>query len=198
MADRPVFSGGGAWWAYTFGKSETMPKNDVPNISAEAMPWGLDLAVNAEIQTSQTVMRTRIYKSWDRFEQLISGHGNLQFQALLKFEHQPRMYHWLPLFVFEPRTWTGKTVLDTYSRVEQSFSNLRADWLAWIEANQTKLSKGQSEHMNRQNRRPILALRLIRAFSKADIFWGLPYGKQCEILTGECVKLKPLIDFFCK
>jgi hypothetical protein len=198
IEEKPVFTGGGAWWAYTFGKSETMPKNDVPNLSVEAMPWGLDLAVNAEIQKSQTVLRGRIEKSSDRFDRLITEHGDLQFQALLKFEHQPRMYHWLPLFRFEPMTWAGKTVLETYSQVEQNFAKLRADWIAWIEVNQKRLSKGQIEHMKRQNRRPILALRLIRSLSKSDMFWTLPYTKQCESLVDECGRLKPLIDFFCK
>jgi hypothetical protein len=41
IEDEPVFTGGGAWWACTFGTSEAMPKNDVPNLSVEAMPWGL-------------------------------------------------------------------------------------------------------------------------------------------------------------
>lgn len=198
IEDEPVFTGGGAWWAYTFGKRETMPKNDVPNLSAEAMPWGLDLAVNAEIQASQGVMRARIHDSLDSFDQLIAKHGNLQFQALLKLEHQPRLYHWLPLYLFQAQAWSGRMLLDTYAQVEQNFAKLQADWIPWDEANQLKLSRGQVEHMKRQNRRPILALRLIRPFSRNDIFWTLPYAKQCETLTAECVKLKPLIDFFCK
>jgi hypothetical protein len=37
-----------------------MPKHDVPNISVNALPWGLDFAVNAELHTSQQVMRDRI------------------------------------------------------------------------------------------------------------------------------------------
>jgi Endonuclease NucS len=198
IRDEPIFTGGGAWWAYTFGMSEAMPKNDVPNLSVEAMPWGLDLAVNAEIHASQRIMRGRISNCSDGFDKLIAEHGNLQFQALLKFEHQPRMYHWLPLFLFEPKAWTGSTVLDTYSQVEKNFSKLRTDWIAWIGANQKRLSRGQVEHLNRQNRRPTLALRLIRSFSKADTFWTLRYAKQCESLMEECAKLKPLIDFFCK
>jgi len=195
---QPVFSGGGAWWAYTFGTREAMPKNDVPNLSVEAMPWALDLAVNAEIQTSQKVMRDRIQGATERFDRLVADHGNLQFQALLKFEHQPRMYHWLPLFLFEPKAWTGKTILDTYRQVEQNFAELRTEWIAWIEANQKKLTVRQAEHMERQNRRPILALRLIRTFPKTDGFWSLAYKNQCELLIDECSKLKPLIDFFCK
>jgi hypothetical protein len=39
--------------------------------------------------------------------------------------------------------------------------------------------------MKRQNQRPILALRLIRPFSKADIFWTVRYARQCELLTEE-------------
>src|SRR6185437_15116555 len=47
------FLTGGAWWAYALGESDRMPKNDVPNISAMAMPWGFDLAINAELLPSQ-------------------------------------------------------------------------------------------------------------------------------------------------
>lgn len=105
-------------------------------------------------------MRERIRASSGNFDKLKAEHGSLQFQALLKFEHQPRMYHWLPLFLFELNTWSGATILDTYDRVEQNFAKLRTDWIPWIEDNQTKLSRGQAEHMSRRNRKPILALQL--------------------------------------
>lgn len=43
------FVRGGAWWAFSFGQSEHMPKNDVPNISVNALPWGLDIAIITEL-----------------------------------------------------------------------------------------------------------------------------------------------------
>ena len=61
----PPFVQGGAWWAYAFGESEEMPKNDLPNISAMAMPWCFDLTVNAELRTSQAVMKARITENPD-------------------------------------------------------------------------------------------------------------------------------------
>lgn len=61
--ETPQFVRGGAWWAFSFGQSEKMPKNDVPNISVNALPWRLDFAINAELRTSQEVMTQRIERS---------------------------------------------------------------------------------------------------------------------------------------
>lgn len=105
------FIRGGAWWAYSFGHCDEMPKNDVPNISVCALPWGLDFAINAELRTSQEVMRQKIEGSPERFDRLVLEHGSLQLQAWLKLEHQPRFYHWILLRNSLAGTWQSHDLL---------------------------------------------------------------------------------------
>lgn len=72
------FTRGGAWWAYRFGFSEDMPKNDVPNVSVIANTTGLDVTINAELQPSQKVMIDRIQGNPSKFNKLCStmeGYG---------------------------------------------------------------------------------------------------------------------------
>jgi hypothetical protein len=114
-----------ARWAFSFGRSEEMPRNDAPNISVNALPWGLDFAINAEFRTSQEVMRQRIERSSDLFDRLVLEHGRLQFQAWLKFEHQPRFYHWILIEKRSQGTWRGRDLLDLYRSSEINFPELR-------------------------------------------------------------------------
>lgn len=192
----PPFTTGGAWWAYAFGASEEMPKNDVPNISSMAMPWSLDLAVNAELRTSQTIMKRRIVENPPRFDKLVREHGGIQFQAILKLERQPRFYYWIPLEFKDPGRWDARTLIDTHDRVEREYSALRQSWISWIEKNRAEMSNAQATHMRGRNKEPNIALRLVRPFRNEDEFWSLPYDRQCDKFVAECNRLKPLIDFF--
>jgi hypothetical protein len=195
LGSAPQFICGGAWWAYAFGDSEEMPKNDVPNISVMSMPWCLDLTVNAELRTSQAVMRTRIAEEPLVFDRLIQEHGSIQFQALLKIEHQPRFYHWIPLIAQEAGTWNADSFLKTLNEVEFGYGSLRDSWIAWIEKFRSDLSRPQALHMRKRNTQPNVALRLVRPFRKNDPFWSLPYSEQREQFVAECHRLKPFIDF---
>jgi hypothetical protein len=191
----PPFVKGGAWWAYAFGESEEMPKNDLPNISAMAMPWCFDLAVNAELRTSQAVMKSRISVNPHRFDQIIREHGGIQFQAILKLERQPRFYFWIPLVSEDPGTWSAATLLERLGRIEHDFGTIRNSWIAWIEKNRPDLTEAQTVHMNGRNKALNLALRLVRPFRKDDKFWSFPYDEQSRAFVSECARLKPLIDF---
>jgi hypothetical protein len=186
---------GGAWWAYAFGASEQMPKNDVPNISAVAMPWGFDLTVNAELRTSQEVMKTQIARNRSRFDEIIREHGELQFQAILKLERQPRFYFWLPLVREEVGTWCAATLLETCDRISRDFDAIKEFWQNWIVANCREITTAQVVHMRRRSTSLNLALRLARPFPKRDKFWSLPYAEQSTSFAHECERLKPLIDF---
>jgi hypothetical protein len=191
----PEFVRAGVWWAYAFGESEEMPKNDVPNISAMAMPWCLDLAVNAELRTSQQIMKMRVAANPLCFDDLIQEHGGIQLQALLKLEHQPRFYHWIPLISQEPGTWCAQSFLAACAEVERDYQSHRDAWSKWIEKNSLGLTKNQSQHMRKRNKQCNLALRLVRPFRKGDKFWSLPYSDQRVSFVAECRRLKPLIDF---
>jgi hypothetical protein len=195
MKSVPPFVSGGAWWAYGFGALEQMAKNDVPNISAVAMPWCFDLAVNAELQTSQRIVKARIRERPSVFDRIIADHGELQFQAILKIEHQPRFYFWIPLAFRAPGTWSAASLLECCSHFESDYSRLKENWLAWIELNRPELTKRQAAHMRLQNKNPNIALRLVHPFPKEDEFWSMPFRVQCDRFTSECGRLKPLIDF---
>ncbi len=190
------FVRGGAWWAFSFGQSEEMPKNDVPNISVNALPWGLDFAINAELRTSQEVMRQRVERSPERFDGLVLEHGNLQLQAWLKLEHQPRFYHWILLSTMPPSKWQSHDLLELYRGSELHFPELRAHWLTWVAEQRVALTAAQLGQMNRTNRKLNLALRLVRSFSESDPLWNQPYGEQQAQFQEEYLKLKPLVDFF--
>lgn len=195
-AEKLEFSRGGAWWAYAFGKTEEMPKNDIPNISAMGMPWSLDLAINAELQTSQSVMRKRITDDITAFNQIVSEHGDLQLQMILKLEHQPRFYYWIRLLAKDPGTWNGMTLIDFYNQQEREFESLRLHWSSRIATDSNSASAAQIAHMRSTNKRLNLAMRLVRAFPREDEVWALPYSDQCAKLVNECRRLKPLIGLF--
>jgi len=194
----PQFKRGGAWWAYSFGHSETMPKNDVPNISAVGMPWCFDLAVNSELRPSQAIVRKRIADDPAAFDKIVMEHGGIQFQALLKLEHQPRFYHWIRCVADEPGTWTASKMLGACDRIDREYETLKWEWISCLEECQPGLSASQATHLRRHNgnKQPNLALRFVRSFPSSDAFWSMPYPEQCARLVQECQRLKPIIDFF--
>lgn len=192
----PSFVRGGAWWAYAFGQIEEVPKNDVPNISVNTLPWGVDVAVNAELRSSQQVMLEKISASTGSFDELVVQHGNLRFQAWLKLEHQPRFYHWIPVVQQFEGSWRGADVLSMYRRSEMDFAAIRERWIGWIKDQRKELTGGQIQQMERSNQRLNLALRFVHTFEKEDPIWYLPYEKQTACFGDAYRKLKPLIQFF--
>lgn len=191
-----TWNAGGIWWAYSFGHSDEMPKNDVPNISVMKFPWGLDLTVNAELQTSQRVMLKGIASSTGHFDQLVDQHGSLQLQTWFKLEYQPRMYHWILLAHKAQATWHGQDILDLYQECEGNFERLKAGWLDAIVHSRPQLTEGQIQHMRRTNKKLNLAIRLVHSFPKEAALWDLPYDQQTATLAAEGCRMKPLIDFF--
>ncbi len=192
----PRFSVGGAWWAYRIGEADVMPKNDVPNISIAGMPGALDLTINAEIQDSQGVMIRALSSRSNVFDALLKAHGGLAFQAWLKLAHQPRFYHWIPLHVFPPGSWSAERVLQSYRQAQVSFPALKTTWLDRLAQSRPELSPGQRSHLERSNQTLNLALRIVRPFRESDPFWAQPYPAQARHLTEEIDRLAPLVGFF--
>jgi hypothetical protein len=195
-AEGSRFVRGGAWWAYRFGHCDEMPKNDVPNISVAALPWGLDFAINAELRTSQEVMRRKIEESPERFDSLVREHGSLEWQAWLKLEHQPRFYHWVEVRHSPAGTWGGRDLLELYRQSELNFAALRLRWLTWIKEQRAELTARQTGHIEQRNRQLNLALRLVHSAHQDDALWNRPYPEQQIGFQDKYRGLKPLIDFF--
>ena len=119
-AEGARFIRGGAWWAYRFGHCDEMPKNDVPNVSMAALPWGLDFAINAELRHLTGSDGQKIEESLERFNGLVREHGGLEWQAWLKLEHQPRFYHWVEVRHSPPGTWDGRDLLELYRQSDST------------------------------------------------------------------------------
>ncbi len=171
-----------------------MPKNDVPNISAFGMPWGFDLAVNAELRTSQAVMRKRISAAPEEFDDYskFTGHRTAGVAKartpaallLLGFDRSA-----------ESRILECRLSARSIWPVENEYLRLKTDWTQWLLANNTHITTAQAKHIER-NKQLNLALRLVRHFPVTDSLWNMRYEQQVEHLVSECERIKPLIDFF--
>ena len=192
------FTHGGTWWAYRFGFSENAPKNDVPNVSVIAGTLSLDVTINAELQTSQKIMLDHIRESISKFNRLLTSHGGLWLQTYLKYEHQPRFYHWILADTKAPGQFDGQTIRQTAIDHERRFVEEREQWIRYIKAWNRELTEAQIHQLEPQNRQFNLAIRLAQPFQRNASLWSLP----CEEQTGELVaavqRMKPLVDFFVK
>jgi hypothetical protein len=187
---------GGAWWAYSFGPLEQSAKNDVPNISVNALPWGLDVAVNAELQRSQAVMLAKIGSAPEVFDKRVAEHGALQFQAWFKLELQPRIYRWVLVDQKDWLHWDAAYILNLHRRYEDDFFPKKAHWKAFIEQHGPKLTDEQNAHMSRMNQRLNLCFRLVDSIRAEDHLWTSAYDEQVRLLDSRYRRLKPLIEFF--
>lgn len=190
------FSRGGIWWAYRFGFSEEMPKNDVPNISIIANTTGLDVGINAELQTSQKVMLNRIQANASEFNRLLANHGGLRLKTYLKYEHQPRFYHWILADMKLPGEFNGEDILRFRQEHEKAFNEEREKWLQFIISENKELSELQIKQLEERNKGLNLAIRLVEPFHENSVFWTLQPQKQVTEIVDAVKRMKALIDFF--
>ena len=190
------FSRGGIWWAYRFGFSEEMPKNDVPNISIIANTTGLDVVINAELQTSQKVMLNRIQANASEFNRLLANHGGLRLKTYLKYEHQPRFYHWILADMKLPGEFNGEDILRFRQEHEKAFNEEREKWLQFIISENKELSELQIKQLEERNKGLNLAIRLVEPFHENSAFWTLQPQKQVTEIVDAVKRMKALIDFF--
>ena len=190
------FTRGGTWWAYRFGFSEDMPKNDVPNISIIANTTGLDVTINAELQPSQKVVIDRIQANSSEFNRLLANHGGLWLKTYLKYEHQPRFYHWILADMKLPGEFNSESILQLQQKHEKVFNEEREQWLKFIISGNKELSELQIQQLEARNKRLNLAIRLVEPFQKNAAFWSLLPEKQVTEIVGSVQRMRPLIDFF--
>jgi hypothetical protein len=189
---------GRPWWAYSFGDSEGIPPNDVPNISINGRLTGLFMNLNAEVMSSQRVMLERIKNSISKFNKLLSDHGGLWLKTYLKFEHQPRFYHWILSELRFPQEFSGEDILEIRRDHEESYMQKREHWIKVIKAENRELTNGQIRQLEKRSRRLNLVIHLAKPFEENAILWSLPYEKQVSEIVGEVQRMKPLLDFFVK
>ncbi|MFI5295379.1 MAG: hypothetical protein ACHQ0Y_10185 [Thermodesulfovibrionales bacterium] len=190
------FTRGGIWLAYRFGFSDDMPKNDVPNVSVIANTTGLDVTLNAELLPSQKVMIDRIQALMPKFDSLLANHGGLWLKTYLKFEHQPRVYHWILADRMSPGKFYGESILQMKQKHEKAFKEERELWLQNIISGNKEITKAQINHLKNQNKRLNLAIRLLEPFQKNASLWSLQPQNQVNEIVGAVQRMKPLIDFF--
>lgn len=190
------FTHGGIWWAYRFGFSDKMPKNDVPNISIIANTTGLEVIINAELQSSQKVMINRIRANPSIFDRLLADHGMVWLKTYLKYEHQPRFYHWMLADIKSPGEFGGEDILQIRRTHEENFKEERKKWLRKIFSGNTELSDRQIRHLKNQNKNLNLAIRLVQPFQKDAAIWHLQPKEQVNDIVTAVQRMKPLVDFF--
>lgn len=190
------FMRGAIWWAYRFGYSNDLRPNDVPNVSIIANRTGLDVTLDAELQSSQKVMIGRIQKSTTEFDRLLDDHGGLWLKTYLKFEHQPRIYHWILADMRSPGEFDGEFILSTRREHNNAFVEERERWIRNIKDTNKELTERQISHLEAQNKRLNLATRLVEPIQKNSFFWSLPPEKQVSEIVSAVQRMKPLIDFF--
>lgn len=192
----PEFTRGGVWWAYRIGYSRSMDKNDVPNISIIANTTGLDVCINAELLRSQEVMLNQINAQMAEFDQLLAEHGRIWLKTYLKYEHQPRFYHWILAERKCPGEFNGASMLDFRRTHEIAFDKERRRWLACIALGNKELSESQKQHLETKNGRLNLAMRLVETFDRRSSLWSLGFDEQVTEIVGAIRRLEPLIGFF--
>ncbi|MBW4057044.1 MAG: hypothetical protein HIU83_16955 [Proteobacteria bacterium] len=190
------FTHGGIWWAYRFGFSENMPKNDVPNISIIANTTGLDVTINAELQRSQKVLFKRIQANLAEFNRLLDNHGGLWLKTYLKYEHQPQSYHWILSDMMSPGEFDGDEIIKIRHKHEKVFNEERELWIQKIISGNIEITEAKKNHLEKQNKRLNLAIRLVEPFQIDSDIWTLKPEKQVNEIVGAVQRLKPLIDFF--
>lgn len=190
------FTRGGTWWAYRFGFSEDSPPNDVPNVSIIANIAGLDVCLNAEIQPSQAVVWRRIEDSTREFDRLLANHGRLWLKTYLKFEHQPRFYHWILSDFKEPRAFDGAEILRLHRQHEATFPKERERWISEICARHAGLAEPMRRHLEAHTKRLNLAIRLMEPLWQDAPFWSLSLQEKAKEIVATVQRLKPLVDFF--
>jgi len=192
------FTHGGTWWAYRFGFSRDLPPNDVPNVSIMANTTGLDITVNAELQPSQKIMLERIQESTSRFDRLLAEHGGLWLKTYLKFEHQPRFYHWILADMRPPGEFDSETILGMRLHHDEAFMKERQQWIRTIIADNKNITERMARHLEAQNKHLNLAIRLVETFDRNAVLWSLQWEMQVNEIVKAVQRTKPLIDFFVK
>jgi hypothetical protein len=194
--DELRFRKGGVWWAYRFGASEEAPVNDVPNVSVITFDKGIEVILNSEIQPAQKVVRRRLRSNPGQFNQIAQELAGLTLKMWLKYEHQPKFYHWILCVQKGSGEFDAAVVLQAFSEHEKRFRAERDYWIGRIVEENRNLSDKLKEHLERANQKLNLATRFSLEILEENPFWRLDYEGQVKQIVDSVIRLKPLLDFF--
>jgi hypothetical protein len=188
---RDMYTRGKAWFAFRFGEK----KNDIPNISIIFYPTGCDVTVNSELQPSQRIVIDKVKSQPSEIDEIIANHGSIQFKAYLKFEQQPRGYHWI---LMVPNECKSKEILMLYNNIYRDYQQIREKWINHIIANNHSLSEKQKVILKSRSINLNCALRFVDTITLNDVFWDNSFKEQNNIILEKIIKLKPLLTFLCE
>jgi hypothetical protein len=194
----PVFRKGNVWFAFIFGSTGEEPPNDVPNISVMMNHFMFEIAINSEIQSSQKVFINTIKSKTNAFNQILSRFDHLIFRTHLKYEHQPRFYHWILTDYVNTKDIDAEFIINNYREHEGKFSQERNYWVDYIIKNNPSLTENQKQHLVKTNKSINFSQRLSIPIKSDDPIWERDYSSQLEMFKESIFKLKDFILFFVK
>jgi hypothetical protein len=186
-----MYTLGKAWFAFRFGEE----KNAIPNISIIFQPTGCDVTVNSELMPSQQIVIDKLKLQPSKMDEIIAKHGSLYFKSYLKFEHQPRGYHWI---LMEADKLKSDEILYLYNNIQRDYKQLREKWIYHIAVNNTYLSEKQKAHLYSRSKNVNCALRFVDTITLNDDFWNMSFKEQNSMILEKIIKLKPLLSFLCQ
>lgn len=194
----PEFKKGDVWFAFRFGSTGNEPPNDVPNISATMNHFAFDVCVNAELHSSQKVFINGIKSQENVFNDILSRFDDLMFKTYLKYEYQPRFYHWILTDYINTKDINTEFIITNYREHEKKFFEERNYWVDYIIKNNPSLTEGQKQHLAKTNKNLNFAQRLSIPIKSNNPIWEGDYSLQLEIFKKSIFKLKDFILFFVK
>jgi hypothetical protein len=194
----PEFKKGDVWFAFRFGSTGNEPPNDVPNISATMNHFAFDVCVNAELHSSQKVFINAIESQKNPFNEILSGFDGLMLKTYLKYEYQPRFYHWILTDYINTKDIDAKFIVNNYREHEKTFLQERNYWVDYIIKKNPGLTEKQKQHLARTNKSMNFCQRLSIPIKSDNPIWERDYSSQLEMFKESIFKLKDFIIFFVK
>lgn len=184
------FGHGDAWFAFRFGQTGTEPPNNV------MYPTVFDVTVNAELHPSQEVMLSTIRARSDEFDRILSSFDDLMLKTYLKYEHQPRFYHWVPIDCLGCKEFNANFIIMNYEKHLNRFQEERKHWIEFIILKNKELTPKQIAHLRSKTQSLNFCHRLALPINFDDQIWGKDYTSQLAAFGERIFRLKKFISFF--
>jgi hypothetical protein len=152
--------------------------------------------VNAELLAAQEFLLEKAEAEPGELSRIIEANPRLRFKTYLRFEQQPRAYHWILADYCDPGSFDAQTIIGAYRERTGDYLALRDRWIEHIAERNPHLTDKQTTHLRSRNRKLNLATRLVHVLPPGDPVWTQDLDGEVEGICDAMVGLKPLIDFF--